>query len=392
MITQGTWGIGGWKLPDLGISEKLGIGTPNPNRSMTFPVNVQNGQIQGIPVSSYNTPTPTKITTNNAVKTNYGSGYTATPSNTAQPYIDQVNQNTSDYNGLIDQDYNNAINYLGQQEQGLRSQADIAQQEIGTGFQSAINQLGQEQSTATSGVQSQLSTGEKESQSALQQARDMFRQTQQNNIAQLSAAGLSSSSVNEALAERLGVETARRIYSVTGSLSEIRQNAVKEMARIADYYQQKKSNLEQVKATEISKIQSALVQGLNQINYSRAVATADKAKARFDLLSNAQQQVASIQQQAQQFEQSLKTWANEKSTNLNNIYSNPDWLNQFTAQKSVLEQTYNPSQFNITPTINQSSTGNMSGSWIVKPKTVDDIYSTNLSPTNTTDNPQLVTW
>jgi signal transduction histidine kinase len=116
---------------------------------------------------------------------------------------------------------------LGDQENLLRSQAGTGEAQIGNEYAGVKTQLGAEQATKEQGVQSELSTSETQGKTAMQEARDLFRQTQQQNIAQLSGLGISSSSVAEALAERLGVETARRIAGVSGSINEVRTNATK---------------------------------------------------------------------------------------------------------------------------------------------------------------------
>jgi hypothetical protein len=133
--------------------------------------------------------------------------------------VDVINQNANEGNDLIDQDYNNAMNELAGQEELLNSTNQQAQGELTNQGQEVNTQLSKEKATNESGVQSQLSTGEKNYTSNIQQARDIFNQVQQKNVADLSALGISSSSVAEALAERLGVETARRIAGATGTIN-----------------------------------------------------------------------------------------------------------------------------------------------------------------------------
>lgn len=388
-VTTGTWSIGGFKLPDFGLTEKFGIGTPNPNRSLTIPVSVNNGQIQGTPL--YTQPQTQPI---NTTPKNDNLNVPSTPtSNNPQTYINQVNSTTDQYNSLIEQDYNNAIGQLSNQESDLRSQAGIATNEIGADYGNAIAQLGSEQSTAQQGVQSQLNTGETNAKTATQQARDLFRQTQQSNIAQLSALGISSSSVSEALAERLGVETARRLSGITGSLNEIRQNAASETSRINNYYQQKKTALDTTVANEKAKIQQALVSGLSQINSARTQAATDKARARLDLLTNAQNQINQIVQTAQQFDNSLKAWATQKAQTLQEAYNNPQALQSFLGNLSTIQSAFNPSKFNITPTINYNNQGQLSGQWNIKPKDQIDsgVPSASNSPIYDVNN-QAIQW
>lgn len=382
-ITSGTWkapgvlgGIG-YKIPDFGLTERFApILGRNPNQSgqsMNFPVQTQNGKVEGVSTQNFvNTLNPQKTVniTDKSTGNNNNNNLPSSPipGNNSQQYIDQANNQANDYLGLIESEFNNTIGYLQGQEQGLRGQAESAMGEIGGQYNSAAAQLGLEQETAEQGVTQTQQTAETQAKSALQQARDVFRQTQQNNIAQLSALGISSSSVSEGLAERLGVETARRIASVTNSIGEVRVNAQKEWSNIQKYYSQKKSALEQTKASAITKIQQDLMAGINQINYARNMAQADKARQRTGILHNAQNQIASIQQQAQEFDNSLKKWAYEKGQALKEAYSNPSAVQNFLEQKKLLEQNFDPTKFSITPSMGYNQSGNFYGSWNVKPK------------------------
>lgn len=247
----------------------------------------------------------------------------------ASGQINSVNQSFSEAEALLEADYNNALSALGNQESELKSQADISQQQIGNEYSGALSNLNFAQEGAVNDQTTQLQTGEKTAATSLQQARDLFREIQQANIAQLSGLGISSSSVSEALAERLGIETARRISSVTNNIGEIRQNVQKEIGRINTYFTEKKTLLENTKNIELSKIQQSLIAGLNQINAAKNDAQAAKAQRRFDLLSNAQKAIQAINLQAQQFQESLQKWASSKANALTPFVSDPYLLAQY---------------------------------------------------------------
>lgn len=219
-------------------------------------------------------------------------------------------------NADIDADYNQSMSMLGQQWGEYQGQAAGASAQITNDAGGVTTALGAQQATGEQGVQKSLSTAEASGKNALQQARDLFRQTQQSNNAQLSALGISSSSVSEALAERLGVETARRIAGVTGGLDEVRQNATNELGRIKNYAAEKATQLAENVRIQKDQIQQALVSGLNQINTARSQAASDKARARSSLLQQVTAQVGALTQQQQQFDQSLKVWSAQKAAAL----------------------------------------------------------------------------
>lgn len=326
-----------------------GYGTQYANNKNTYysqpagPVNPSK-QVLGASTSNYNIP---------GSASNYSQGLSQGISNI------QSAQGAGD--SQIESDYNQAMSMLSGAESGLRGQADIAGQTIDQQAGAAKTEIGNTQSTAEQGVSSTLQTAEKQGTSAMQQARDLFRQTQQSNNAQLSALGISSSSVSEALAERLGVETARRIAGVTGSLQEARVNATQELGRVKTYYQSKIEDI--AKQTEIQKaqIQQSLIQGLNQINAAKGEAASAKSQARASLLSQVQSQIYSLTQQQQQFQQSLDQWAAQKQAALTPIAQDPNYLAKLVSTANTFNQQFTPQGFQFVPEVSMNAQGTMTG-------------------------------
>lgn len=288
-----------------------------------------------------------------------------------QPY-QQIQQQQDNGNAQIDADYNSAMSMLGGAEEGLRGQASTAEGQITNEAAKTQTTLGEERATREQGVQSSLSTAEKQGTSAMQQARDLFRQTQQGNIAQLSALGISSSSVAEALAERLGVETARRIAGVTGSLDEARLNATKELGRVKDYYAQRVTQLQTDAQLQKQQIQQSLMSGLQQINSAKSQAASDKAQARSNLLQQVSSQIYSLQTQQQQFEQSLKLWAEQKQAALTPIVQDPNYLNTLMSTANTFNQQFAPTGFAFTPEVSFDQYGQMKGKIVSNKKPDED--------------------
>jgi len=359
----GSWSIGGFRLPDFGITEALSGNKP---RTASGGSNILGAstasftppKAQPIPKDAYYVPAPPAGSSR--ATSNYNLPSAASTETNQQPY-DQMNQNQADANSQIDADFESAMGMLSGAESGLRGQAETAGAQIATEGANTLTELGAQKSTQEGGVTSSLSTAEKQGVSAMQQARDLFRQTQQSNNAQLSALGISSSSVSEALAERLGVETARRIAGVTGSLDEVRQNATNELGRIKNYFAEKTTQVQQEVANQKATIQNSLMQGLNQINSARSQAASAKSQARANLLSQVQQQIYSLTTQQQQFEQSLKLWAAQKSSALTPIVQDPNYLNTLVSTAQNFNKQFQTSGFGFTPEVSYDKYGNMSG-------------------------------
>jgi len=353
------------------IRNVLGIEVPKAS-AQTLP---QTQKVQGTSTNSNPYANDPLFNPANYATGNSGTGSVSSPipTNGSPADYSQITNQQASGNDQIEADYNNSMAMLGGAESSLRGQADTASASIDQQAGAAKTEIGNTQTTAESGANASLSTAEKQGTTAMQQARDLYRQTQQQNGAQLSALGISSSSVAEALAERLGVETARRIAGVTGSVQEARQNAVNELGRIKTYYQGKISDLANQVEVQKSNIQNSLVQGLNQINAARNQAASDKAAARSSLLQQTQTAIYNLSTQQQQFQQSLDQWAAQKTAALTPIVQDPNYLNNLVSTANTLNATYSPTGFNYTPSVNVNAQGIMTGQINPTKKTVDPL-------------------
>jgi hypothetical protein len=282
-------------------------------------------------------------------------------------------------NDSIDRDFETAMSDLSGQESSLNQQVGQMVNEATTDYGGVQTALGAEQATNVAGLQSEATTAKTQEKGALTQARDLFRETQQSNIAQMSGLGISSSSVAEALAERLGVETARRIAGVTGSTNEIMQNIAKETTRVETYYKEKLTTLEKQLADRKGAIQSSLMEGLRQINNARNQATADKANRRAELWRNAQTAAQNAKAEAQKFKQQMDMWREQKAAALTPIQTDPNYLNNLMTQYQNITQNPNFSQFDVGMTADQNAKGQYSTKLTIgqkKKPTEDDPLAT----------------
>jgi len=227
-----------------------------------------------------------------------------------------INQQVDNLGQSIDNDYNTTMSGLASQESSLQGRAGIATKQIDADYAPAQTEL---QNTQTQGLasltkdeQSATSTAE----TGMMQARDLFREQQQTNSATLSALGLSSSSVMEALSERLGIETSRRIASLSSNLSDVVNNIKGEATRVKEYFGSKMADLETQVGASKSAIQEQLLAGVREINQARNVAASAKANQRIQLMSQAQSALADLQAKAQDFQQELTMWNQKKSAAL----------------------------------------------------------------------------
>ncbi len=399
----GSWKIGGYALPDFGLTERIGgalnrPSTPQGGSNLIGPQPQAAGPVLG--TSNYQAPVygpqapGASFLNDNVIRLNQNTGgggggggdsrltelgkMSRNPSQEDE-YRRLLESQQNNMNAQIDADYDQAMSMLGSAEQGLRGQAGTAEGQITNEAAATRTSLGAEQATKEQGVQQNLSTAERQGTSAMQQARDLFRQQQQTNNAQMSALGISSSSVSEALAERLGVETARRIAGVTGSLDEVRQNATQELGRIKNYYSERATQIQDWVANEKAKIQNVLIQGLNQINNSRGQAASAKSQARAGLLQQVQQQIFEITQQQQQFDNSLRQWAAQKQAALTPIAQDPNYINKLMATAQTFNQQFAPTGFNFVPEVSMNARGEMTGQIRSQKNTQEDEFESLLN-------------
>ena len=337
--------------------------------NVTPPTNNQNGYDPGTAIANMvagvQNPNP------NPNPTGGGSGQVL---GTTDQGNQNINNQQSSGNDLIDQDYNNSIALTNSQESQLRGQAANASGQIDTNVASTQNELTNQQAGAEGAANAKVTTAVDTGNTAMQQARDLFKQTQQSNIAQLSGLGISSSSVAEALAERLGVEMARRVAGVTGSINEVKQNAVTELGNIKTYYTGKVQDLTNWANDQKATIQNSLLTGINTINAARNQAATDKAAARSNLLATTQNALYALDTQKQQFQQSLDAWAAQKTSSLTPLITDPTLVAKYTQNLATL---------NATPGISQTLLGNYG----VSPTGQTGYYAGQLTPAKTSTNP-----
>lgn len=310
----GSWSIGGYKLPDYGLTERaqnvyrfLGGGQKTaqggsdiiPNTSYAQTTNVPQPQVQGASTQfigpQYYGPQ------NNTQPVNQGNP----GNNGVGQQVSTVNQNSGDLQSQADYEFEQALNSIGQMEGAVQQQggADIQSQQA-AGL-SATNRAGEAKTKNLQGLSAEQTTAENQANSGMRNARDLFRQIQQQNIAQLSGLGISSSSVSEALAEKLGVETARRIGGITGSLDEVRQNIAKERTNVETVFQNKIQEIGQQTDAAIAGIRANVADQLAKLGQLRGQAAVEKAKAKTDIAVNARNAIQQIMLESQARQQSI---------------------------------------------------------------------------------------
>lgn len=272
----------------------------------------------------------------------------------------------------IDAEFNAALGAADQSEGYLRQEAGLRTSQAEEGYAPAKTQIQQEGARRTEDLTSQATNQQARSQSAVEQARQLYRELGQGNNAYLAAGGISSSSVAEALSERLGRETASRIAGITGETNEVLGNIDKEKGRVVEFTQTKLTDLERELANAKSNIQLALQQGLGQISSARSLATTQKASARAEVARQAKAQAEAAQQQATQFAQQLYMWQTQRQAALDDSKNYVVNTPKAPDLNSQLSQLKNFQGLGIGVPAGYESLGVQPGTIIPRPKTKDE--------------------
>ena len=371
---KGSW----FGLPDFGITERF-----TSNRTAQGGSNILGGQ-----QASYTPPQSQVLGESNAFIGPTQNIGPQLPRNTqtsggpqvnnGQGQVDTVNQNAGDSRAQADYEFDQALSLIGQQEDAARQQygAEEGRQTLeGT---KATNRATEAKGAQLSGLQGEQQTAETSANLGMRQARDLFRQTQQQNIAQLSGLGISSSSVTEALAERLGVETARRIGGITGSLDEVKQNISKEKTRVEQVFQTKLTEIQEGTKVAIDQVRAGLSNALTQLAAERGRAATAKAQARTDIAIQARNTIQQIQLDAQNRQQAIQDAATRRAQALAEaeqfMFKPTDFAGIQGAVNNV--QGITAQGFNMQPQLNYQNVGGqqfvgVQGKFVNPPKASD---------------------
>jgi len=304
----------GNRLPELRVSENLqrigGMLTAQP---------VSAAEVDPIKGSAarYNIirDTDKKIVDNgngNKIINNNGNGGNNGFNNLTEDRLSDVNTGAGEDADIVSQEYDQAISALAGEEQwqqgvagtqiaGLQGQETAGTNRLSEGRASEMAAAGQQEQTA----RTQESSG-------LRSMRDLFRQIQQQNIIDLSGRGISSSSVAEALAEKLGTETMRRIGDITQGTQNVINNIAAEKKRITQVYQSKVQELQAEVKNKIDTVNANLTYALSQISAQRGLAALQKQKGLRDIAQTAREMIDSIKDKAWSYEQTLAAEAQKR--------------------------------------------------------------------------------
>lgn len=356
MAVKGLWNVGGFNLPDFGVSEFFGVGPKN--SAIVAPQASKYMTGGGVPgaVTNYlnNTPTAVKPTATNTYTPQIttggrgggGGGQPQTPQSTGsgggisangqywssmQDYqndeararqmgygsaaelrmAEQQRQQEDMINQQVESAYGPArerimnqfapeFQNLSAMEENYRAQFPTAQTELEQSYGQILPELQRAQQTNLGGIQEQQRTGEQEKKSQIEQARQLYNELRQGRLTRFGGA----SSTGEAAQELLGRQAATQFGDINKRMGDFQVKLAQEESNVNNYYQERKTQLEQEKQLKIQQMKDTFDSKIREINSARSNLGSQQTGALAELESQkAARRLASLQEYTAQIRQ-----------------------------------------------------------------------------------------
>lgn len=299
----GSWSIGGFRLPDFGITEAVGdvLGRP---RTYQGGSNLLGPQPQAQTITAQpqvlGQASPSPITTTTP-KTTYtptgGTGGGSQPVQQDQPQEDPQERIRREVEAI----YSPLMNYLNQAESAVTSE-----------YQRYVPELEQQYATSLSNIQNQKTQGEREltaqeqaaetrKEDALTAARRLYDELRRGGLQRFGGA----SSAGQAFTELTAQEQQRQSGNIWQAYQQTLDNLNKYRANLLDNFAQAQKELELAKTSALQQAYDNYQNRLNEIRAKKGDTESLKAKALYDELQNLRNQVYQINLQSLNLAQQL---------------------------------------------------------------------------------------
>lgn len=354
----GSWSIFGQKLPDFGVTEKLGdvlgINRGESGGSSLITSGDRPAGSPGIREPGFSTQaqppggliSPTRESAAEAQqrmaieqgqRTSGGGGGTSrgeelrkvaeaghlNPSQRKEyeQYMMQQPQDAGpDWASMAEESYGELSAGFDKIEQAYRAEMPLTEEKIGAEYGETRGQLESAETEQSAALRERGVEAEATSVSQIAKSRQLYNELRQQRLAELSARGISSSSVAEAQMERLG----RSFYGDVGTsqqnLATTQGKIQGELTKVKDFFTKSMVKLEQSKDMALKEALIKFNQGLAEIGQMRGKAGADyrmqQAQMRYDAMQNLRRESMQIQQFNATMKLDLEKWASAKQQGL----------------------------------------------------------------------------
>ena len=379
----GTWGIGGFKLPDFGVTELvrqiLGKTASAEQTTKYNNPNVIRATIGSTAPATVNKQTAPQITTQVSTAP-VPSGGSPQPSGGSPSGGDgggggQQASSGPSIQDIINSAYDAEQGVLNQAEGNVKGQAQTATDQLKTENQNANTSIQNQQNLNLTDLGNREVQSKQNYSQGFTQAKQLLQDLQNRQSAQLAAGGGANSSSSLALNEQFGKTAFGSIGNLRTSLQNSLDAITQERSKVNQFFTDKITSLQSELQRGLNDINSGLQNALVQIGQSRAQSTQAKASATLDAWNNYLTQRSNLNLQAMNFAQQLAAWQVAKNGNIDAAMK---YVTGNTPQTDVNAGSFNPSD------VAGSISGRMNQG-LVAPNAPIPVPGLQASATNTTD-------
>lgn len=335
----GSWSIGGWKLPDFGITERFtrnrtaqgGSNFFGPTAPVTYtPTTTQTQNITSNPIqvtsnpgqlpytggttSTYNAPAPT--------------GTTSEPQPSYDPYAQIRNEISSGWDSYI--------NSLNDQLNGLPGQRTAQEQVVENQYKQGVNQMGLQRTQGLDVLSQQRTQAQQNQARTLKDLSSNLRNAFMAGNIYLGSRGAGDSSASNQYSYALTKEGTRQRASVMNQTSGILNEINGRETNLNNIYNTEMGNLKATYDTKVLQVAQWFSEAQNQIRQAKAQGQLNKDKDLANLSSQILNQgitmVNQINQNTQAQYSALVSWATSNSKNIQELKSNLGAISQYAPQ------------------------------------------------------------
>ena len=328
VITQGTWGnlFGPLSNIDLGITEALGFGGYNPNQapvigqesdpSLIGRTVTQNndGTYSLAPIQStnptYNIGTSGTYNTSGSNQVLTSTGGTTTQTNTA-PNFNTVS------NEEIDAVYNPLMSNLDSSYNALVASQPSYQNQVNQQAQLSNQKIADQKTTAQTTFGNQETQLNKQKESAISQARQLYNELSQRGISRFGGTG----SAGKAYSEILGRSTAQSMGNAQQQLGEGIQTINQARTALDRDVATALQEIELNRTAGLEEIRRKFDADVREIDSNRALLLSQKQAQKLDALKESRQLMYAWEEQQKAYEQQISLYKISQGTTLDSQLS-----------------------------------------------------------------------
>lgn len=298
-----------------------------------------------------------------------------------------------DYNALIDQSYNEQMNYLNQVAQRLTPDYQSALAEAESAYKTQAAGLGTQKESARGTLAETQTKGQESYESAIAQARQLYDQLSRGYQQRFGGA----SSAGQAATEIANTERMRQQGQNWRSLQDVTRQVNRGYADIENQFNQNMLQLEQNKIAAQNQAKRDFNDKLNQIEAQKAQLGSAKAQAKLQALQTLRAQVLQIEAENRQFQNTLALQKEQNKMALDlyvkQLAATQSGVSTGTASSMSSLNTQPTSNLQATSTTSTPSTTTAGGPYygsyygLYQPSAykTSDFYNTIMNPLGTTN-------